>query len=214
LETCAECRAELEKMKSDFTANGSPREKSALQKLKKSLFRKKVVIAVVSALCAGGILFGLHAYASLHYVPVEYYAYEEVSGMTAVIGDGLYAVYTGKNHGFTNSAERKITRGGEELLILTFYVADNFYSKHSDWKYDFPQFVQPLYSQEFVIAEDAGDDSPLAQSMTRIPYAEIYYCTSGEIYGLASIGVTDEQFDAILQRDGVLLQVPDFTNYK
>lgn len=133
LEKCEECKEYLNKLDGSgkFTTkekNTEQAKAAVLRQIKKKFFHKKVVISVISIICAVAVLIGSFVFMNTYISPVQY----EKNNITVEIdhnGD-IYAYLKGTTY---SSAESKtITRevNGKVENNIYFYVSSSFWSKH------------------------------------------------------------------------------------
>lgn len=132
LESCDACRKEADILKSSV---GLPADRSTklldariLKNLKKRLFKRKAVIAILSAAAAAAVIFGVYCILTLPKIFIPYdsarISIEEVDGK-------LYASYEGDNLDMTfNTHPFDMEIGGEEKKAAVVCYYETLWSKY------------------------------------------------------------------------------------
>lgn len=132
LESCDACRKEADVLKSSVAlpADRSTKLLDAriLKNLKKRLFKRKAVIAILSAAAAAAVIFGMYCILTLPQIFIPYdsarISIEEVDGK-------LYASYEGDNLDMTfNTHPFDMEIGGEEKKAAVVCYYETLWSKY------------------------------------------------------------------------------------
>ena len=132
LSECEACSEYLDNLNSAdiMTAaeKNEEREKaSMLNGLKIKLFRKKVMVSVISVLCAIALMFGAFSFISLYETPVKY-----SDGLVKVemAYDGVIDVfYQGRDYHCVYGMTKRLTKNGETIDVAYIYYTDTIWSK-------------------------------------------------------------------------------------
>lgn len=138
LSDCQECSDIFRKMQSDSNEikKGQPFElekSKVLKGIKKSIFKKKVLIAIIAVVSTITAVLGLYSAATLIESPKEY-----IDGLVRVepAYDGaINLFYQGSNYACVYGMEKEITVDGQTKNAAFIYYTDSFWTKYLERKH-------------------------------------------------------------------------------
>lgn len=161
LNVCDSCRMEAEILGQNIALptnrNIKLSDAKVVKKLKNRLFRKKVVVSVISVVVSVAIVIGIYAYMSL---TSSYIPYDSANIRIEDDNGELYVSYDGDHLAGTVIVHTEVTIDGEEKDAVIFSYYETLWSR----------YVEPLFnqSQEESGICGLGDKSEI----DRIYYAE------------------------------------------
>lgn len=138
LSVCQECNEILSHMRSDSMdiKNNHPIEiekTKVLKRIKKSIFRKKVLTAIIAAAGAIIVVLGLYSAAVLIESPIEYKA--GLIRVELAHDDVIDAFYQGTNYACAYGMEKEVTMNGQTKNAAFIYYTSSFWTKYLERKH-------------------------------------------------------------------------------
>lgn len=169
LQSCESCRKEAAEAGKDVVLNVSRETRTSeariLKKLKGYFLRKRVLLALFSAVAALAVAVGVY---SILFLPKFYVPYDSRRIEIKNIDGTLYALYDGGDGSCALDPMRAETADGEKMIVQ-FYYYDNPWTRYisSRWNEGSKHMVflgdadevEEIYYGEFE-AEDYMDQSP------------------------------------------------------
>ncbi len=104
-----------------------------MKQIKQTLFRKKVVVAIISIACTAAILFGLYAAAVLIEKPIKYT--DNLVKIEMAADGTVDAFYQGTNYACAYGMTKTVMLDGKEMNIAYIYYTSSFWSDHLERKH-------------------------------------------------------------------------------
>lgn len=200
LANCSGCQEYLDKL--NAAASLCPDEcdneqvKAAnLRGIKSNIFYKKVVVAIISVICAIGVMMGLWAFVNLYEMPIEY---DEDIVEVEMTEDGyLNVFYLGGNYAGVYGMTRTLIIDGEEKEIRCIYYIHSIWSKYLSREHE--SGTRRLCQRIGIM----GDNSQDGESIESEEGIDALYYLVGDSMQLLQMG--EEEFLAAVEEDAVLL---------
>ena len=199
LTECEACTKYLDDLRAAdmITPTGKSTEQvkaSVLSGIKKKLFRKKVVVSVISVLCAIAIMFGAFTFIYLYETPIKY---EDGLIKVEMAYDGVIdAFFQGRDYHCAYGMTKTLTQNGEQIDIAYIYYSETIWSKYLSREH-VPGSLQ--FSIGNSIMADYGHNGDVIDSSEHI--VAVYYLV-GDYSKLISM---DEEEFRQAAKDAVLL---------
>lgn len=133
LQECDACKKYLDSINSDFiqdsTAKSSEQAKSnVLKEIKKKLFRKNVMVSVISVICAIAVLLGGFELIFHRQIPIPY----EKGLVSVKIGDDgkLLAYFNGDDYYCSYKWNTTIEKDGIKQNVVYIYYTDTIWTRY------------------------------------------------------------------------------------
>jgi hypothetical protein len=160
LSTCQECNEILDQMRSSSMEKENSlsleiKKSNVLKNIKKRIFRKKVLTAVIAVTCTIAVVFGLYSAAALIKKPIEY-----KNGLVRVelSDEGVIdAFYQGSNYACVYGMEKVVSIDGQKKNVAYIYYSESFLSKHLERKHT-PGTLQFSIGERVVGDKGKNDD--------------------------------------------------------
>ena len=130
---CDVCRKYLDDMNDEFIKNDIQEEiehekHDALKRIKKKLFRKNVMVSVISVICAIVVLVGAFSFIFHYQIPI---AYEDGLLSANMASDGaIDIIFNGENYYSSYGMTKTIERNGVEENVVYIYYTDSIWTKY------------------------------------------------------------------------------------
>lgn len=132
LDECPECRKYLEEISSALEIQSEVQaqaaEKNFLKSVKKKIFRKNVIIALVAVILGGGITVGGYLY--LHDYETPMWWGEGLASVSLEDDNTLYLNFGDKDYYGTYIYPLRITENGKEKNIVLVYYTSTFWTEN------------------------------------------------------------------------------------
>lgn len=190
---CDSCKKYLDSMNSDFMKNDIERAEEQvkldrLKGIKKKLFQKKVMISIVSALCAFVIFLGGFSLVFHYQMPIPY---EDGLVGVNIADDGLLDItFNGKDYYCSYAYTKLIEKDGIEQNAAFIYYTNTIWTKYFSKPHSNETFK---YSIESVFVYDV-ENGEIKQTNNDI--TAVYYLVGD--YN-EYINMSNEEFSEVLQ---------------
>lgn len=196
LQECATCKKYLESMDSDFIPTDIEKvtEQSkveTLKGLKKKLFRKNMLISLVSVLCAVGVCFGIFSLIFHYQMPI---LYEDGLVSIEMKSDvDIDAIFNGDDYYCSYTIQRIIEKDGIEKCVAYIYYTDTIWTKYFSKKHNQHEYRHTINPVELVGCDENGKDI-----ISRKEIIAVYYLPNITHINWEPGEVGEETKDAIL----------------
>ena len=199
LTECDSCKKYLDGMNSDFMQNDIERAEEQvkidrLKGIKKKLFQKKIMISVVSVLCAFVIFFGGFLLVFHYQMPIPY---EDGLVKVDIADNGkLDITFSGKDYYCFYEFTKLIERDGIEKNVALIYYTDTIWTRYFTKPRNIGTVGYSIESDFFVYDIEKGE---VRQNNKDI---EAVYYLVGDYNKY--IGMSNEEFAEVLE-DAILI---------
>jgi len=200
LKTCANCKAELDKLQGEVKVSFSPEQKaeiSALKLFKKKIFRKNVVVACISVVLAVALIFGAYLYLdnSLTVIP---YTDGLIVGVNAYPDRGIIDVVSSVKPEGWDVSSVMINENGENVKLMFMSFSESVISR---WQNNRNGHIE--YSFQVLQPMDCPQPNPEDKPGANLIYEPFDRC---EIYYINEMSeIIPERDYQELRHEGVLL---------
>lgn len=133
LSECNACKKYLDSINDEFIKNDIQEEiehekYDALKRIKKKLFRKNVMVSVISIVCAIAVIIGAFSLVFHYQIPI---LYEDGLLSANMASDGVIDVtFNGENYYCSYGMTKTIEKNGVEENVVYIYYTDSIWTKY------------------------------------------------------------------------------------